>query len=145
MIISLSFNSVNPITLNHAIQYRSAGKFIQAYKSKEYKHMIDLVDAQMLDAKNKIQVDNFNKHYDKEVHYLRCTYRFYYPILTKKGLISMKSKDVSNTIKPIEDAVFKHLVSDDSQIISTNVEKIHSDDIRVEIELVVASLLQLLA
>lgn len=138
--MTLYFELVEPITLNHAIQYRTQGRFVKAYKSEKYKQMIKYVDGCLTEPEIIKKLNIFNIHYNNKEHYLKADYRFYYPVLTKEGLVSKKSKDVSNIIKPIEDAIFNHLVVDDSQIVSTTVSKIHSKDIKVEVDLTVCML-----
>jgi Holliday junction resolvase RusA-like endonuclease len=84
----------------------------------------------------KTQINKFNNKYSIDEHYINATYRFYYPILLKAGdKIAKTSKDTSNCVKTIEDVLFAQLIADDSQVININATKIHSKDIRIEIEL----------
>lgn len=131
MKIEISLPGIKPITLNHAHKITTRGKFPSKYKTKEYKQLESQVNSLLI--KNKNLFTKFNKVYDETKHYITCDYKFYYPILTKKKTISKKSNDVTNCVKAIEDIVFKHLVCDDSQVISASETKIHSDQVRTDI------------
>lgn len=136
MMINLSLPSVEPLTLNTCTKYRvQGGRYVKAYKSDSYKELEKLMHIYLKMPSNKKQIDIFNREYDQTKHYLTLEFRFYYPLITKKNTISKTSKDISNVVKPIEDILFNHLVCDDSQVISLNAIKIHSEDIKTIIEL----------
>lgn len=132
--ITLYLDNIKPITLNHCTKYRVIKNFVSTYKSTEYKDLIKEVNNLLLYGFNKAQIKKFNEVYNESENYLTAEYRFYYPILTKKNLISKRSMDWSNISKPIEDIIFKHLKTDDSQVVSGTVTKIHSEEIKTVVE-----------
>ena len=134
MKIEICLNLIKPISLNHSTKITTRGKFASKYKTDSYKQLESAINLQMRKYKN--ELNKFNNKYSETKHYLVAEYRYYYPILIKAGnRISKKSGDTSNNIKVIEDCVFKHLMADDSQVISLQATKIHSNDIRTEITL----------
>lgn len=129
---------IKPISLNHA--YISAAKFnrVIRFPSKEYKQLESKINLILREYKN--DINKLNKYFDPKKHCIHCSYRFYMPILKKDGTISMKSLDLSNCIKVIEDIIFKQFQFDDSQISFLSCEKIHSDVIRTVLDLRIAEL-----
>jgi hypothetical protein len=126
------------MSLNHA--YISAAKFnrVIRFPSKEYKQLESKINLMLREYKN--DINKINKYFDPKKHCINCSYRFYMPILKKDGTISMKSLDLSNCIKVIEDIIFKQFQFDDSQISFLSCEKIHSDVIRTVLDLRIAEL-----
>jgi Holliday junction resolvase RusA-like endonuclease len=133
MKINLYLQSIKPINLNNCTKITTIGKSPRKFKTKEYNQLESKVNSILNQQKSEIR--KFNKYYDKEKHYINIIYRFYYPILTKKKLISMKSQDVDNIVKPINDVLFKHILADDSQVIDLHVTKLHSAEARTVIEI----------
>jgi Holliday junction resolvase RusA-like endonuclease len=126
---------IKPMTLNHAYTISARpGMGVRRFPSKEYKQLESKIN--LLIRKYKNDIAKFNKKYIPEKHYLCAEYRFYMPILTKKeGKVSQRSVDLSNSVKVIEDIIFKSLNADDCAVINLNVIKVHSEDIRTEISL----------
>jgi hypothetical protein len=126
------------MSLNHA--YISAAKFnrVIRFPSKEYKQLESKINLMLREYKN--DINKLNKYFDPKKHCIHCSYRFYMPILKKDGTISMKSLDLSNCIKVIEDIIFKQFQFDDSQISFLSCEKIHSDVIRTVLDLKITEL-----
>ena len=135
MRITIYLDLIEPISLNVVNKYRVQGKFVKTYKSKKAKELKNLIDQALKDKRNKESINQFNSYYDINKHYLNFTYRYYYPIFTKKGLISKTGGDTSNLIKFIEDCLFSHLDADDSQVIQVSATKIHSEEIKTVIEI----------
>ena len=134
MKLLISLDNIEPISLNHATKISTRGKFATKYKTDKYKQLESLMSGALRKYKN--DINKFNNKYNDGKYYLVATYKFYYPILLKSGdAISKKSKDVSNLTKVVEDILFKQLLADDSEVISLTVTKIHSKDVRTEIEL----------
>ena len=129
---------IKPISLNHA--YISTAKFnrVIRFPSKEYKQLESKINLILREYKN--DINKLNQYFDPKKHCIHCSYRFYMPILKKDGTISMKSLDLSNCIKVIEDIIFKQFQFDDSQISFLSCEKIHSDVIRTVLDLRIAEL-----
>lgn len=144
MKITIRLNNLKPISLNVVNKYRCAGKFVKSYKSKEAKKLKKDIDKALLDERNKEAINQFNSHYDINKHYLNFNYRYYYPIFTKKKLISKTGGDTSNLIKFVEDCLFSHLDADDSQVIQVNATKIHSEEIKTIIEIDILDLTSIL-
>jgi Holliday junction resolvase RusA-like endonuclease len=132
MKLKLEILEIKPIPLNqvYATDFRTKRRF----KSKKYNQFESKVNNALREFKN--EINRFNKFYNEEKHYITANYRFYFPILTKKEhRVSKTSGDVSNLIKALEDIVFKSLIADDSAVLSVSADKIHSENIRIEIEL----------
>lgn len=129
MNLSITLKNIEPMSLNHYSKITTRGRFASKYKPAKSKEFDDAVIEQ-LDLYQR-SIFEFNSMYKPDSHYLLAEYRFYYPIFTSKGLISQKSKDVDNIIKPIQDLIFKYISPDDSQIVSVSSTKIHSDDIKI--------------
>lgn len=122
------------MSLNHCYVFSTIGKIVRRFPSKKYKQYESEVN-NLLRAYKK-EITKLNNYFDEEKHYLVCNYQFYYPILTKKEKkVSKKSIDLSNAIKALEDIVFKNLVIDDSAVCSLYVDKIHSENIRCDINI----------
>ena len=122
---------VKPLNLNHCYTISSIGGKVRRFPSKEYKQYESIVNLEL--RKYKAEINKFNKNYNEDEHYIIAEYNFYYPIITKKGNISKRSTDLSNSIKALEDIIFKSFVIDDSQVCELYVRKVHSENIRVEI------------
>jgi len=132
MKLKITIINVEPISLNSAFPTNFKTK--RRFKSDDYSRFESIVNGQLRNYRS--QINKFNKKYNENEHYLVSTYRFYYPILIKSGKrISKTSKDWSNLPKAIEDLVHKNLNADDSQVMSGSSTKIHSQDIRIEIEI----------
>lgn len=112
-------------------------------KTKEYLELESFI-ASELKLKYSTLLERFNSVFCKESHYLTISWRFYIPnLLTKdkKVRVNMRSGDLSNIVKPIEDAIFMHFTNaDDSHVIAMNVEKIQSKDYRVEVDIQIKDL-----
>ena len=132
MKITIELQDIKPLNLNHCYTISSLGGKIRRFPSAAYKKYESQVNLLLRQYKN--EINKFNKYFNPELHYIVADYNFYYPILTKKdNRVSQKSTDLSNSIKALEDIIFKSFVADDSAVCSLNVNKIHSDDIRAEI------------
>lgn len=142
MKVNLYLTGIKPINLNNCSKITTIGRSPRKFKTKEYTQLESKVNALLNGQKSEIR--KFNKYYNREKHYINITYRFYYPILTKKKEISMKSQDVDNIVKPINDILFKHLLADDSQVINLNVTKLHSAEPRTTIEIQILPIHQIL-
>jgi len=135
MKIKLCLTSLNPITLNHSHKISTRGKFTTKYKTKEYTQFESVFASKMRLYKS--ECNKLNKYFDEKVHCLHVDYRFYFPILTKKGVISKTSKDVDNCIKTTQDCLFKNFLFDDAFITKVTAEKIHSDKSYIEIDVTI--------
>lgn len=132
MKINLVYSGLVPITLNHSHKISTRGKFATKYKTKEYKQFESLFASKS--RLYKAEFNKLNKHFDEKIHCLHLEYKFYYPIYTKKGIISKSSKDVDNCIKTTQDCLFKNFLFDDAFITKVTAEKIHSEKPYIEIE-----------
>lgn len=131
MKLTLIYSGIKPITLNHSHKITTRGKFTTKYKTKEYKQFESLFA-----SKSRLYKAEFNKingYFDEKKHTIEVIYKFYYPIYTKKGIISKTSKDVDNCIKTTQDCLFKNLLFDDAFITKVSAEKIHSEQQSIEI------------
>ena len=129
MNLTITLKDIEPVSLNHYSKITTRGRFASKYKPAKSKEFDDAVIEQ-LDAYQR-EIFKFNSMYKHNSHYLVAEYKFFYPIFTKKNLISQKSKDVDNLIKPIQDLIFRYISPDDSQIVSVSATKIHSTDIKI--------------
>lgn len=137
MKLEIYLHDIKPLPLNqvYATDFRTKRRF----KSKKYTQFESAVNNQL--RKFKSDINKFNKYFDENNHCITVSYRFYYPILTKKdNRISKTSGDTSNLIKPIEDVLFKQLIADDSHVIDVSASKIHSETLRIAIILHVREL-----
>lgn len=131
MKIKISLTGLTPITLNHSHKITTRGKYTTKYKTKEYTQFESLFASKS--RLYKAEFSKLNKHFDEKIHCLHVEYRFYFPILTKKGIISKTSKDVDNCIKTTQDCLFKNFLFDDAFITKVSAEKIHADKPEIEI------------
>lgn len=131
MKVTLTYSGITPITLNHSHKITTRGKFAKKYKTKEYQQFESIFASKSRLLKNEFK--KINNYFDETKHCLEIVYEFYYPIYTKKGLISKTSKDCDNIIKTTQDCLFKNLICDDSSIVSVTSKKIHSDSPRIDI------------
>lgn len=135
MKLQLLFDNLEPITLNTQGRF-GKGRF---YKTDKTQKFISQVNLMMRQYKN--DLNKFNKYYDETKHFLVCDYYFYKPIITKKDKrISKTSGDLSNLVKALEDAIFKHLHADDSAVCVLNVHKINSQNIYTKVNIQVRDL-----
>lgn len=135
MKIKLSYSGLEPITLNHSHKITTRGKYTTKYKTKEYQKFESIFASKSRLLKNEFK--KINNYFDEKKHCIEVIYEFYYPILTKKGVISKTSKDVDNIIKTTQDCLFKHLVFDDCFVTSVTSKKIHSDTPTIDITIIV--------
>jgi Holliday junction resolvase RusA-like endonuclease len=138
MQINIVIEDVKPITHNNAIKPSSRGKFVTMYKTEMGKKFE--TEMQLKLCNYLYEFDRLNKSYREDEHYLVVDFRFYMPVLTQKKLISKKSCDVDGLIKYTQDVIFEYLEPDDSQIISVSSTKIHSEKFRIEADIKVRSL-----
>lgn len=132
MKLTLNLHEIKPLNLNHCYTISSIGGKIRRFPSSNYKKYESQVNLLLRQYKN--EINKFNNYYNPDLHYLVADYNFFYPILTKKEKkISQKSTDLSNSIKALEDIIFKSFTADDSAVCSLNINKIHSENIRAEI------------
>jgi Holliday junction resolvase RusA-like endonuclease len=131
MKINLVFSGLTPITLNHSHKISTRGKFATKYKTKEYKQFESLFASKS--RLYKAEFSKLNNYFDDKKHCLHVEYKFFYPILTKKGIISKTSKDVDNCIKTTQDCLFQNLLFDDAFITKVSAEKIHCEKPSIEI------------
>lgn len=129
MNLKIELKDIEPLSLNHYQKITTRGKFASKYKPQSSTDFDNSVIAQLDDYQ--MDIFRFNSMYKSDSHYLTAEYIFYYPIFTKAGKISAKSKDVDNIIKPIQDLIFKYINPDDSQIISVQSTKVHSDKLKI--------------
>jgi len=131
MKITLTYSGLKPITLNHSHKITTRGKFTTKYKTKEYKQFESLFASKS--RLYKAEFNKLNKYFDETKHCINVEYKFFYPILTKKNIISKTSKDVDNLVKSTQDCLFKNLLFDDAFITKVSAEKIHSKTPSIEI------------
>lgn len=131
--LHLILDNIKPINLNNCYTISSIGGKIRRFPSKEYKQFESSVNIQLRKYKN--EINKFNKEFNQEKHYLVCEYKFYMPVMTKDNRVSQRSGDCSNLVKAIEDIIFKNLLCDDSHITELLISKIHSNEIRTEMNL----------
>ena len=131
MKIELKYPNLRPITLNHSHKITTRGKFTKKYKTKEYLQFESLFE--LHSRKHKKQFSKLNGYFDEKIHKIEVTYKFFYPIYTKKGIISKTSKDVDNLIKTAQDCLFKNLSFDDAFITKVTAEKIHAENPSISI------------
>jgi len=131
MKINLIYSGLTPLTLNHTHKITTRGKFTTKYKTKEYQQFESLFASKSRLYKS--EFNKLNKYFDENKHCLDISYLFYFPILTKKGIISKTSKDVDNCIKSVQDCLFKNLLFDDAFVTKISAEKINCDSPRIEI------------
>jgi Holliday junction resolvase RusA-like endonuclease len=135
MKITLNYSGIEPITLNHSHKITTRGRYTTKYKTKEYQQFESIFASKSRLLKNEFK--KINNYFDETKHCIEVIYEFYYPILTKKGVISKTSKDVDNLIKSTQDCLFKNLICDDSSVVSVTSKKIHSDTPRIDITIIV--------
>lgn len=128
MKVKLSIKDITPLSLNNCYVFSTLNRHVRRFPSNEYKKYELLINEQLFNCKQNLNsIKNINSYFDENKHYLSCEYIFYYPILTKKSFrISKKSNDLSNSIKAIEDIIFKNLTCDDSSVCHLYASKIHS-------------------
>lgn len=135
MKIQLLFDNLEPITLNNQARFAKG----RVYKTKKTQQFISQVNLMMRQYKN--DLNKFNKYYDENKHFLICDYYFYKPIMHKKDKrVSKNSGDLSNLVKALEDAIFKHLHADDSAVCVLNVHKIDSQKVYTKVNIQVRDL-----
>ena len=132
MRVKICLTGLTPITLNHSHKISTRGKFATKYKTKEYKQFESLFASKSRLYKS--EFNKLNKLFDEKLHHLHIDYRFFYPIYTKKGIISKTSKDVDNCVKTTQDCLFQNLLFDDAFITKVTAEKIHSEKPYIEID-----------
>lgn len=131
MKLKFLYSGLTPVTLNHSHKISTRGKFATKYKTKEYTQFESLFASKS--RLYKAEFSKLNTVFDERKHSLEISYKFFYPIYTKKGIISKTSKDVDNCIKTTQDCLFKNLLFDDAFITKVSAEKIHSDKPIIEI------------
>jgi len=119
-----------PLNMAYSTNFKSGRRF----KSQKYVLFESKVLRELLQYFPEIK--KFNSFYDPKLHYLTAEYVFYHKIFNVgDGLVGKTSGDTSNLIKTVEDCIFKKLKADDSQIISMQASKVHSDNERIEVKL----------
>lgn len=135
--MKIELTGIEPVSLNHYQKIRvvkQRGRYMPIKYKPPASVQFDVdVDNQLMMMRKEFK--KFNDLYDSSIHYLIANYRFYYPIFTKKGHISRKSKDVDNLVKPINDLLFSYLKADDAEIIELVAMKFHSETPKIIIEL----------
>lgn len=131
MKINLIYSGLTPITLNHSHKITTRGRYATKYKTKEYQQFESIFASKS--RLYKAEFSKLNTVFDDKKHCLHISYKFFYPIYTKKGIISKTSKDVDNCIKTTQDCLFKNLLIDDAFITKVTAEKINSDKPSIEI------------
>lgn len=131
MKIKLSYSGLEPITLNHSHKITTRGRYTTKYKTKEYQQFESIFASKSRLLKNEFK--KINNYFDETIHCIEVIYEFYYPILTKKGVISKTSKDCDNLIKTTQDCLFKNFIFDDCFVTSVTSKKIHADTPRIDI------------
>tara|TARA_R110000868_G_C10972548_1_gene770404 strand:+ start:873 stop:1301 length:429 start_codon:yes stop_codon:yes gene_type:complete len=138
MKISLCFKHCKPLSLNKGYTINAKNNQVRRFPSKEYKQLESVVCMYLAQQKNEIK--KFNNYFDESKHYIIEELRFYFPVMKKDNTINKTSGDVFNLPKIVEDILFKKLNADDSQVMSGYVHKIHSKEIRIEIDLTIKEL-----
>jgi Holliday junction resolvase RusA-like endonuclease len=119
-----------PLNMAYSTNQRSGRRF----KSQKYVLFESRVLKELLQYYPDIR--KFNNLYNPKEHYLTAEYIFYHKVINiKDNLIGNNSGDTSNLIKTVEDCIFKKLNADDSQIMSIQASKVHSDTERIEVKL----------
>lgn len=131
MDIHFTFNTkAMPLNMAYSTNFKSGRRF----KSQKYVLFESKVLRELLQYFPEIK--KFNSFYNPKEHYLTAEYIFYHKVINiKDNLIGKTSGDTSNLIKTVEDCIFKKLNADDSQIMSVNASKVHSDTERIEVKL----------
>ena len=131
MDIHFTFNiKAMPLNMAYSTNFKTGRRF----KSQKYVLFESKVLKELL--KYYPEIKKFNNHYDNTSHYLTAEYIFYHKVINKKdNCIGKTSGDTSNLIKTVEDCIFKKLNVDDSQIMSVQASKVHSEDERIEVKI----------
>lgn len=134
MKVSFEITGLEPPTLNHthkiAINRKTKKRFPKKTPSYERYESVFLNKMRLY----KSDVNKLNKYFDEKIHCLHIDYRFYIPVNKKNGQISKTSKDVDNLIKATQDVLFKNFLFDDAFVLKVSSEKIHSEILRVEVD-----------
>ena len=133
MELTIEIYNLKPINTNNYQKITTRGRFASKYKTAEAVEFESEIENQILQYMPKIK--KFNDHYDSKKHFIICDYKFYFPVLTKKGLIAKRKNDVDNLIKPFQDCIFKYFKPDDSEIIHLSASKIHHLDYKIEVSI----------
>ncbi len=136
MKINLFLDNIKPISLNDS---QKSGRNGRRYKTSKTLQFESAVHLEL--RKHRNEFNRFNKFFDENKHYITAYYRIFHDkVLKKDRTINKNGGDNSNTIKPLEDLIFKNLMADDSAVQGLYIEKFHSNNIRVEIELSIKEL-----
>lgn len=117
--------SVKPMSINNAKMPIRMGRTARLADTPDARKYKAILSGEF--EKFKVEIEKFSVAHDKGIHALEATWNIYIPAdlyFTKKGTISEKCLDATNSIKLMEDALVKVLNIDDSQIIETIVRKI---------------------
>ena len=142
---SLKFSlSMEPITLN--LTERNGNH--RRYSTSKYKEFMKVFNLQV--GKHNKGFRDIAKSYDPYRHFWIMSYIFHIPnLITKsgpnRGKISIKSKDLSNIEKPLEDQIFKKLKIyneeiDDCQTCTCYKRKVYGDNYRIDVEVSIGDL-----
>jgi len=147
MQINIEINGVKPINVNHYQKITTIKGSPRKFKTKEAVQFESAINSQL--NKYKSEFRKLNSSFCSFSHYLCIDYRFYLPFLTKdkdkkQTRIAKKKHDCDNFLKPIQDVLFKHMLADDSEVVSLSATKIHSKELKIEIDIKVRPLSNIL-
>ena len=124
-------SGIRAISLNNAQKISTRGKFASKYKTKECVQFESLFSSKLRLYRS--DLTKLNNYFIEKQHCLHMEYKFYFPTLTKSGVLSKSSSDVDNLVKITQDCLFKELVFNDAYITKIIAEKIHSEKPSIEI------------
>jgi Holliday junction resolvase RusA-like endonuclease len=121
------------ISLNHAVKSRvvtnGKKKFVQRYKSPEYKNFQTQINKHL--ATKRKEINQFLQGFDHKAQVFKITLIHFLPDLfvksgDRKGLVSNKSIDLSNSSKVVEDCVFAILQAQNRFVDDRSVVELHT-------------------
>lgn len=142
MNVSFKIDDLKGFSVNKAYRVFSRGKRIAKIKSEGYREFEKEFERKLLE-RYETQIENVNHVLACGDYYLCADYRFYFPVFTKGGSIHKRAGDVDDLVKTSQDCLFKHLDADDSEIIQVTATKIHSEKLKIAIDLSVKELTHL--
>ncbi|NQY43499.1 MAG: RusA family crossover junction endodeoxyribonuclease [Legionellales bacterium] len=147
MQINIEINGVKPINVNNYQKITTIKGSPRKFKTKEAVQFESVINSQL--NKYKSEFRKLNSSFCSFSHYLCIDYRFYLPFLTrdkdkKQTRISKNKHDVDNFIKCLQDVLFKQILADDSEVVSLSATKIHSKELKIEIDIKVRPLSNIL-
>ena len=92
-------------------------------------------EADLLISNYRDLMTSFKNNYDETKHVLRVDYVFHIEsnkLFTKKGVVSKRSGDTDNLIKPINDKIFGQLKIDDAMVYKVSALKVPGPEPKIE-------------